>query len=351
MDSPPDGCSNNDPQQRIGIDLGPRSLTAHYTGGATLFPGTSRRVNINIVMGNPDDCDSVDNDNDLSLDEDCEHDVNLKSVGGGTVVNDLTAVGTGLPGLISSAVAAPGDLTSYATVNRTAYCPGCIRQVYMALAENPTANSPATVPAQGPVPAVGGAVQRPGYFQPVHGAGLPGRLLHPPHRIAAVFVRRSRVGSPATSAGRVVVQSDTATAVTSSISSNAFGSTSPVTFTATVSRLQGAAGIPEGRVAFTGISGMSCADRWSAGVPANNVPIDLGGGKRLLAIDCGYPAWRQGRYYASERRSRGVKSTPETPTAGKSSTPTPRLQASFNITHRAPVDRDRQPAIAILGDR
>lgn len=330
---------NNDPQQRIGIDLGPRSLTAHYTGGATLFPGTSDAVNINIVMGNPDDCDSVDNDNDLSLDEDCEHDVNPKSVGGGTVVNDLTiAVGTGLP-IGSSAVAAPGEiLTSYATVNRTAYCPGCIRQVYMALAENPTANSPATVPAQGPVCLLSAVLSSDRVifnqftapdFPGVYYIRLTGSLQY-----SCVVVG---VGSPATSAGRVVVQSDTATAVTSSISSNAFGSTSPVTFTATVSRLQGAAGIPEGRVAFTGISGMSCTIAGSAGVPANNnVPIDLEEGSASLAIDCDTSGLAAGPYSVGAAFTGRQQVDAGNPNSGKFYADSTAPSIPFNINYPAP---------------
>ncbi len=279
---------NNDPQQLIGIDLGARTLTAYYTGGATLFPGTSDPVDINIVMGVPDDCDSIDNDGDNQFDEDCIYTNNPKSVGGGTVVKDLSIkVGGGLTFTGPSAVAAPGDvLAVQSTVNRTDYCPGCIRQVYMAIAENPTANSPGIIDAQGPYCLLSNVlnsdvlVER-GFTAPlypgVYYIRLTGSLQY-----SCIAVD---VGSPATTTGRIVVRSTTDTVLTSSATSNSYQSTTPVTFTATVHRLQGAGGTPVGSVAFSGITGMTCILPGTTTTVSNNVGVPLVNGARTISCN------------------------------------------------------------------
>ena len=117
-------------------------INAVYSGGTNLFGSTSPDRDLLLIAPIPEHCNSI-NDNagqDTLIDNGC--DIGAKEVGGGTVVNNLT-IAANLAGQsvarnnTNDTIVRPGATLSVSgNATRTTYCPGCLRQVYLAIAPN-----------------------------------------------------------------------------------------------------------------------------------------------------------------------------------------------------------------------
>ncbi|MGE0598870.1 MAG: Ig-like domain repeat protein [Dehalococcoidia bacterium] len=128
--------------------VGVHTLQAIYSGGINAFGSESVVIDFNVDPPLPDDCDSVDEDDNGDTDETCDFRV-PRNLGAGTVASSIVLSspgGTqdGLPNAIKVGPGAP--VTVSGNVGRTTYCPGCIRQVYIGLGRNDTTSTAAMGP-------------------------------------------------------------------------------------------------------------------------------------------------------------------------------------------------------------
>ena len=128
--------------------VGTHTLQAIYSGGINAFGSESVVRDFDVGPPLPDDCDSVDEDNNGDTDETCDFRV-PRNLGAGTVANSIVlsspaGVQDGLPNAIKVGPGAP--VTVSGTVGRTSYCPGCVRQMYIGIGRNDTTSNAAIGP-------------------------------------------------------------------------------------------------------------------------------------------------------------------------------------------------------------
>ncbi len=227
------------------------SIRAQYTGGTTTFGSLSDPKPLVIEPAIPDGCDSLDNNSNGTIDDPaapgipgCDYETFLagggKNLGGGTVLTGLAVNGTTLQRFgPNDVVVAPGaPLSISSTANRTDYCPGCVRQVYIGIGGN-TANAPATPPI-GPFCAYSGGMSTalPGTTLATwsfNAPTIPGRYYVRTSTSLDFFCLPVGVAPPELSVGRIIVQGDPDVTVTVGSSPNPVTLGSDVTLQATVS--------------------------------------------------------------------------------------------------------------------
>jgi hypothetical protein len=237
------------------------SIRAQYTGGTTTFGSLSDPKQLIIEPAIPDSCNSIDDPGSAPGIDDpatpgspgCDYSSFLtaggKNLGGGTVLTGLTISGTTLQRFgPNDVVVAPGTpLSISSTANRTDYCPGCVRQVYLGIGGN-AANSPPTAPIgpvcvySGGLPASAPGVTLATWSQDSPKGAVP---LFAPTVAGRYYVRASTsldffclpvgVAPPELSVGRIIVQDSPNVNVALAASANPVTLGDNVTFQATVS--------------------------------------------------------------------------------------------------------------------
>ncbi|MGE3423023.1 MAG: Ig-like domain repeat protein [Dehalococcoidia bacterium] len=197
--------------------VGTHTLQAIYSGGINAFGSESVVIDFAVDQPLPDDCDSVDEDDNGDTDETCDFRV-PRNLGAGTVASSivLTSPGSTSDGLPNAIKVGPGDpVTVSGTVGRTSYCPGCIRQVYIGLGRNDTTSTAAMGPTcaySGGTPLVmnddGSSAGSGTPFSPVviTAPTAPGVYYVRATTTLDYFCIGAAVGPPDRSVGRIVVQ-------------------------------------------------------------------------------------------------------------------------------------------------
>jgi len=182
-------------------------FTAVYSGGTNAFGSESDPRNLYLVPPIPDGCDSVNNDpsDDTATDENCE--LNLpRNLGAGTMLNDLSLNGQVGPDR-NTIVVAPNEVFNVSgSAGRTDYCPGCIRQVYLAFGPNTTAG---TLPQNQICVANGGFPLEPSgrtFSVQFQAPSRPGVYYLRATTTLDYFCVAPEMGPPETSVARVVVR-------------------------------------------------------------------------------------------------------------------------------------------------
>lgn len=209
--------SYGDPEG-TGID---HVFVGKYSGGINAFGSDSAERIITVLPPIKDGCDSVDEDDDGTVDNTCRNVVSPttgfatagsyatpKNLGGGTVLHGLGMSG-GLDGSTATTlILRPGQsFTVSGSVGRTDYCPGCIRQLYIGIGGNQTSGTPPLGPkclVSGVLPlhTVNNVPFSTGFNAP----DKPGVYYLRATTTLDYFCVGPQVGPPENSVGRLVVQ-------------------------------------------------------------------------------------------------------------------------------------------------
>jgi hypothetical protein len=206
---------------QVAVDTDSLGVATHqfkalYSGGTNAFGSVSDPRDIQVLPPAPDDCDSINNDRDLSTppDEVTDGTCNFstpKDLGAGTIVTNLALNGQTGDGR-NSIVVAPGSTFSISgNVARSTYCPGCIRQLYFGIGANTTAGTPAQGPycvVSGVLPEASATVLGPGYSFALQAPSVPGVYYLRASTTLDYFCVGPPVGPPENSVARIVVQQD-----------------------------------------------------------------------------------------------------------------------------------------------
>lgn len=259
--------TGNFPLSTVGL----HNIRAKYNGGKNILQsGFSPVVPLTLLKAVDDLCDSVDNNLDQIIDDQCEFPghgglPNTRNVGAGTILTDIDIDPSGTTStsrLIDLAAGPAGALTvsASATVSPQAgevdFCPECLRQVYFGVGSN-AANNPVT-PQKGPV-CVGFVVPKDAAFS-ISSIPIPDGIPSTPGRY---YVRATSslqpecgtppVGDPGTTIGRFVVKGETS--VTLCPAERPCGSSSiyiggEITLTALVTVAAPGSGMANGQLQF-----------------------------------------------------------------------------------------------------
>ncbi len=195
---------------------------ARYIGGINAFGSDSLARIIRVLPPVKDGCDSKDEDEDGIVDNTCRNVLNPstgfaaagsyatpKDLGGGTVLKSLTLSG-GIPeeSTPTTIILGPGEpFTVSGTVGRTAYCPGCVRQLYIGIGQNDTTDTPAIGPTC-PVSAIlpEHTVGTIPFNTTLNAPGVPGVYYVRATTTLSYLCLAPPVGPPENSVGRLIVR-------------------------------------------------------------------------------------------------------------------------------------------------